>query len=235
MIQNLNSGLVLGVAGASTAEGADIVQWTNNGSPDQGWILALQSNGAYLISDVKSGDVIGVSSASISQGAPLVQWPMNGSPDQEWRFTPSGSQLAHNGRQVRIADGDCRQFNQRRRASDSMAGQWIGQSGIYAHPGKLARTSARRSFRIKLFGPDTKERLFSCGLTRHFSPLLRYQALGPLPIAGRDEEIPLQKIVASRLADPEAAVGDGSLTLPSLFLVQGNPLPVLWKVQLFFL
>jgi len=90
-IENVNSGLLLGVAGASTAEGADIVQWTSNGSPNQEWTLALLPNGAYQIIDAYSGMLIGVSSASTSPGASLVQWPSTGGPDQEWQFTPSGS------------------------------------------------------------------------------------------------------------------------------------------------
>jgi hypothetical protein len=91
IIKNVHSGLVLGVWGASTAAGANIVQWPSNGSPDQEWTLSLASNGAYLIHDRKSGMVIGVEAASTSQGTVLIQWPRNGSLDQQWSFTPSGS------------------------------------------------------------------------------------------------------------------------------------------------
>lgn len=90
-IQNVNSGLLLGVLGASTAEGADIVQWSSTGSLDQQWTLTLAANGAYLIHNVNSQYVIGVFGASTSQGATLVQWQSNGSPDQEWQFAPVGS------------------------------------------------------------------------------------------------------------------------------------------------
>ena len=91
MIQNVNSGLVLGVGGASTSQGANIVQWTSNGSPDQRWNIMQGFDGDYMICDVKSGLVIGVPGASINSGVTLVQWQSNGGPDQEWRFTPSGS------------------------------------------------------------------------------------------------------------------------------------------------
>jgi sugar lactone lactonase YvrE len=90
-IQNLNSGLFLGVSSASTSEGANIVQWTSDGSPDQEWNLTLLANGAYQIADVNSQLVIGVLGASTNEGASLVQWASNGSTDQEWQFTPSGS------------------------------------------------------------------------------------------------------------------------------------------------
>jgi sugar lactone lactonase YvrE len=91
MIQNVNSGLVLGVGGASTSQGANIVQWTSNGSPDQRWTITPGYNGDYMIRDVNSGLVIGVPGASTNSGVTLVQWQSNGGPDQEWRFTPSGS------------------------------------------------------------------------------------------------------------------------------------------------
>ncbi len=91
MIQNVNSGLVLGVGGASTSQGANIVQWTSNGSPDQRWNIIQGFDGDYMIRDVNSGLVIGVPGASINSGVTLVQWQSNGGPDQEWRFTPSGS------------------------------------------------------------------------------------------------------------------------------------------------
>jgi large repetitive protein len=91
MIQNVNSGLVLGVGGASTSQGANIVQWTSNGSPDQRWNIMQGFDGDYMICDVNSGLVIGVPGASINSGVTLVQWQSNGGPDQEWRFTPSGS------------------------------------------------------------------------------------------------------------------------------------------------
>jgi YVTN family beta-propeller protein len=91
LIQNVNSGLVLGVLGASMTEGASIVQWTNDGSPDQVWILNQLPSGAYVISDTNSGYVIGVLGASLSAGASLVQWQSNGSPDQDWYFIANGS------------------------------------------------------------------------------------------------------------------------------------------------
>jgi len=90
-IQNVNSGMVLGVAGASTSEGANIVQWPVNGSPDQVWKLSQLANGAYVFTDVNSGLAIGVSGASLNYGAPLIQWPSNNSPDQNWSLIQNGA------------------------------------------------------------------------------------------------------------------------------------------------
>jgi hypothetical protein len=91
MLQNVKSGLVLGVSGASRSLGANIVQWSSNGSPDQKWTLNPLGNGSYNIIDVNSGMVIGVAGASQSSGASLIQWQLNGSTDQQWRFTQNGA------------------------------------------------------------------------------------------------------------------------------------------------
>jgi hypothetical protein len=39
-IENYNSGLLLGVLNASTASGAQVLQWTDNGTADHLWKLA---------------------------------------------------------------------------------------------------------------------------------------------------------------------------------------------------
>jgi sugar lactone lactonase YvrE len=89
-VQNVNSGMVLGVAGASTSQGENIVQWLVNGSRDQVWKLSQLANGAYVFTDVNSGLVIGVSGASLNYGTPLIQWPSNNSTDQNWHFIQNG-------------------------------------------------------------------------------------------------------------------------------------------------
>ena len=38
--ENYNSGLLLGVTGESTSSGAQVLQWTDNGTPDHLWTLA---------------------------------------------------------------------------------------------------------------------------------------------------------------------------------------------------
>jgi sugar lactone lactonase YvrE len=90
-IQNVNSGLYVGVAGASTSNGADLVQWTPDTSLDQDWQFILLKNGAYQILDVNSELLVGVLGASTTEGAAVVQWSYTGSTDQEWQLTPVGS------------------------------------------------------------------------------------------------------------------------------------------------
>ena len=40
-LQNVNSGLVLGVAGMSAADSADIVQFADNGTPNHNWRVVV--------------------------------------------------------------------------------------------------------------------------------------------------------------------------------------------------
>ncbi len=88
---NRNSGLVIGVSNASTSAGANLVQWSNNGSTDQQWSLVSVGNGYYNFVNHKSGLLIGVSNASTSAGAQLVQWSNNGSTDQQWSLVSAGN------------------------------------------------------------------------------------------------------------------------------------------------
>ena len=107
-IQNVNSGLYVGVQSASLMNGAPLVQWAPDGSLDQEWTVSMEGNGVYKILDVNSGLLIGVASASKEEGAQLVQWVNNGSSDQEWQFFPSGSNWlitdVNSGMQMAISD-----------------------------------------------------------------------------------------------------------------------------------
>ena len=89
-VVNRNSSKTLGVYGASTSNGASIVQWTYTGSTDQLWNVALNSNGNTVITNNASAKVVGVYQGSTSQGAQAVQWTNTGATDQQWTFTPSG-------------------------------------------------------------------------------------------------------------------------------------------------
>jgi uncharacterized repeat protein (TIGR03803 family) len=90
-IQNVNSGLYVGVSGASKENGADLVQWDLDTSKDQEWTVSLVGNGVYQITNVNSKLLVGVSGASMDEGVSVVQWQADGSLDQEWQFIPSGA------------------------------------------------------------------------------------------------------------------------------------------------
>jgi hypothetical protein len=87
---NRNSGKVAGVNGGSTANGASIVQWTDNGSADQRWRISRNANGNAVLTNDASGKVVGVYQGSTSQGARAVQWTSTGATNQQWTFAASG-------------------------------------------------------------------------------------------------------------------------------------------------
>lgn len=97
-LQNNNSGFVLGIAGASTSQGAQAVQYFSNGSTDQLWTLSQQSDGTYRIIDVNSGLSLGVAGGSTLSGANVVQWPSVVTPNQSWNIygTPNGCYIIIN-------------------------------------------------------------------------------------------------------------------------------------------
>ncbi len=86
-LQNQHSHLCLAVAGASTAAGAQIVQWTCNTSADKYWYVADAGyDGMSHLVNVNSGLCLGVAGGSQAEGANLVQWPcVFGPNDQAWR------------------------------------------------------------------------------------------------------------------------------------------------------
>ncbi|HYG40890.1 MAG TPA: RICIN domain-containing protein [Cytophagales bacterium] len=83
-IQNRNSGLNLDVTSSSTADGANIQQWTPNGTKAQHFRFNHKENGTYQILSANSGKSIDVSGASTTDGANIIQWRINGGKNQEF-------------------------------------------------------------------------------------------------------------------------------------------------------
>ena len=86
-IKNLNSGLVLGIAGASQAAGTLVVQGTDTGAAEQLWHFMPMGNNQYNIENMLTHQVLGVASASTADGAQIVQWADNGTADHLWTIT----------------------------------------------------------------------------------------------------------------------------------------------------
>jgi hypothetical protein len=90
-IFNRNSGLLLGVAGMSTADSANVVQFADTGTADHLWRLLDAGSGFLKIQNVNSGLVLGVSGMSTADSAPVVQFHDTGTTDHLWRLEDSGS------------------------------------------------------------------------------------------------------------------------------------------------
>lgn len=87
---NRNSGKVLDVYNNSTADGADVIQWSDNGQNNQKWIITNTNNG-YKLTNANSGKVLDVYNSSTADGADVIQWSDNGQNNQRWNIIDEGN------------------------------------------------------------------------------------------------------------------------------------------------
>ncbi|MBB5803539.1 hypothetical protein F4560_003307 [Saccharothrix ecbatanensis] len=85
-IASRRSGKLLDVSGASTADGATVIQWTDQNGANQRWQLVDGGNGYTKIKNVNSGKVLDVSEASTASGAQLVQNTDTSANSQLWQI-----------------------------------------------------------------------------------------------------------------------------------------------------
>ncbi|GAA4409594.1 endo-1,4-beta-xylanase [Actinokineospora soli] len=89
VLVNRNSGKAVDVLGASSADGADVVQWSRNGGTNQQWQFVDAGGGYYRVRSQLSGKVLDVSGGSTANGADVVQWTDHGGANQQWRVASS--------------------------------------------------------------------------------------------------------------------------------------------------
>jgi hypothetical protein len=88
-----HSGKLADVLNASTADGANAVQWTANGQTNQRWRFVDLGGGFFNVVSVNSGkclDVFGGASAT-GDGVRVVQWTCGSGTNQQWRLADAGS------------------------------------------------------------------------------------------------------------------------------------------------
>jgi hypothetical protein len=100
VIVNFQTGLVIGVAGGSTNDGAPLITWHRDGSANQRWSTMPTGGGWFKLVDVGSGLCVGVAGGSTADGAKIVQWHDDGSMNQQWRWRRRG-----NGRNLLVNRG----------------------------------------------------------------------------------------------------------------------------------
>jgi endoglucanase len=88
---NANSGQALDVNAASTANGAGIIQWPQNGGNNQQWVITDNGGGYYKIANRNSGQALDVNGAATTNGAGIIQWPWNGGNNQQWALTSTST------------------------------------------------------------------------------------------------------------------------------------------------
>ena len=90
-LDNVNSGLLLGVQDVSTAAGAQVQQYQDNGTNDHLWELIDSGSGFYTLRNINSGLLLGVDGAATSDSALIKQQAPDGAPDQRWQFIDRGN------------------------------------------------------------------------------------------------------------------------------------------------
>lgn len=87
---NRASGLCLDVPGNSTANGTQMIQYTDNGGQNQQWlIMATSTSGYYQISNVSNNKYLD-NYGSTANGAPINQYDQSSSNNQQWAITDLG-------------------------------------------------------------------------------------------------------------------------------------------------
>jgi hypothetical protein len=107
---NRNSGKVLDVASQSTANGANVQQWTWNSGANQQWNVTGLGNGQYSMVGVQSGKYLDVNGASTADGANVQMWQNTGGNNQKFTFTLTDSNYfritaVHSGKVLEVANG----------------------------------------------------------------------------------------------------------------------------------
>jgi hypothetical protein len=85
-----HSGKCLDVSAAGTADGANVQQWSDNGTPAQQWRIDAQADGTYTLTARCSGKVLDVAGGSTANGGNVQQWTLHGGANQRWRLVDAG-------------------------------------------------------------------------------------------------------------------------------------------------
>jgi hypothetical protein len=87
---NRNSSKVMNVSGASTADGADVIQNTSSSANSQKWFAYPVGSGWFKLVNVNSGKALDVQSPNTNDGANIGQYSYNAGYWQHFRFADSG-------------------------------------------------------------------------------------------------------------------------------------------------
>ncbi|MEV7989314.1 RICIN domain-containing protein [Micromonospora sp. NPDC085948] len=119
-INNVNSGKAMDVIGQSTADSAEIKQWSYLGGSNQKWRFEDAGSGYFRIVNQNSGKCLDVASASTADGANIVQWTCGSGQNQQWQWQSQGS----NFRLVARHSGKCLDVYQSGTADGADIQQW---------------------------------------------------------------------------------------------------------------
>lgn len=91
IIKNRHSGLVMDVAGGNTSNGANVQQYTSNGTNAQKWYIMQNSDYSYTITSVLNNKSLDADGWSKEQGSNIIMWDKgNNQSNQQWWITEIG-------------------------------------------------------------------------------------------------------------------------------------------------
>ncbi|HYE08388.1 MAG TPA: RICIN domain-containing protein [Planctomycetota bacterium] len=85
-----HSGKCLAVTASSAVRGANVLQWTDDGSAGEAWRIDAVADGAYTLTARCSGQVLDISAGSLRDGGDAIQWTLHGGANQRWRLEDTG-------------------------------------------------------------------------------------------------------------------------------------------------
>ncbi|MGH9931577.1 MAG: RICIN domain-containing protein, partial [Pyrinomonadaceae bacterium] len=112
LVPQVSSVYAAAVAGTSTANGAQIVTWTNPwNDPNFEWQLVPTDSGYYKLVNHNSGKVAAVAGVSYANGANVVQWDWaEGATHEQWQIVTAGNGYSkliarHSGKVLQVKTG----------------------------------------------------------------------------------------------------------------------------------
>lgn len=127
-----HSGKLLDVYNASTADGADVVQWAANGQTNQRWRFQDAGGGYYTVVSANSGkclDVYGGTGAT-GDGVRVAQWTCHGGTNQQWRLQDAGGGYTQ---LIARHSGKCLEVLNAGTNDGAQAVQWACDGGTNQH------------------------------------------------------------------------------------------------------
>jgi hypothetical protein len=105
-----HSSRAMDVSGASTANGAPLIQWDFHGGQNQMFRPDPMGGGFFRLVSLNTGKVADVSGASMASGAAIVQWDWHGGDNQLFRLEPLSDGFVriiakHSGKVIDVAGG----------------------------------------------------------------------------------------------------------------------------------
>lgn len=86
-----HSGKVIDVINGSTANNAEVKQWTWNGGANQQWAFQDAGGGYYRLVNSQSGRCVDVAGSSTADGANVIQYTCGGGTNQQFQLVTVGS------------------------------------------------------------------------------------------------------------------------------------------------